>query len=319
MKAIAADDGSPLVRAESLRRLADPTAADLLLKALGSDDPFLRQAARQGLRRSLKINELIALVGRNDLTAGQRLGVLLILRDSGRSETVALIPGFLADPDPLIHFAAIQWVGEHRLEPFRPQLLAGLASSAGTKNLFEATLAALEQLDGKLRGPKDEVSGEDYVAALLSDPRTPATVLERGLRMLRPSHPALTLDRLRRFVTGSDKAVAIEALRTLSQGPFPARFTVLSKVAMDRGAEIPLRAEAIVGLADDGINHRQALLLLAMGQPPELRREALRGLREVALDGTRIFGIASIQPRRRCLSGAGGSTRLCQVTGRDGG
>jgi hypothetical protein len=120
--------------------------------------------------------------------------------------------------------------------------------------LFEATLAALEQLDGKMRNPRDEVAGEEYIVALLTDPRTSASVLERGLRMLRPTHPALTLDRLRRFVTGHDAGVAIEAARTLSQSSSPARFAVLSKLALDRNASPALRAEAIVGLADDGVN-----------------------------------------------------------------
>ena len=107
-----------------------------------------------------------------DLAASRRLGLLLILRDSGRPEYRCALTGFLADPDPLIRFAAIQWVGEHRLKQFRPQLLAGLASGTATKNLFEATLAALEQLDGKTRGPKDEVAGEDYIVGLLNDPHT---------------------------------------------------------------------------------------------------------------------------------------------------
>ena len=124
-----------------------------------------------------------------DLAASRRLGLLLILRDSGRPETVLLIPEFLADPDPLIQFAAIQWVGEHRLKQFRPQLLAGLASGTASKSLFEATLAALEQLDGKTRGPKGEIAGEEYIVDLLNDPRTPPAVLERGLRMLRPGPP----------------------------------------------------------------------------------------------------------------------------------
>ena len=177
LKAIAASDASPLVRAEAMRRLADPAAKDILLKALESDDPFLQQAARQGLRRSLKIDELIALAGSKDLAPSRRLGVLLILRDSDRPEARALLPRFLADPDPSIHFAAIQWVGEHRLTEFRPQLLAGLASSAATRSLFEATLAALELLDGKMRKPTDEVAGEDYIVALLNDSRTAAEVL----------------------------------------------------------------------------------------------------------------------------------------------
>ena len=103
------------------------------------------------------------------------------------------------------------------------------------------------------------MAGEDYIVALLTDPRTSASVLERGLRMLRPDHPALTLDRLRRFVTGNDEAVAIEAVRTLSQSPLPARFAVLSKLATDRNASVPLRAEAIVGLADDATEPAQRL------------------------------------------------------------
>jgi putative membrane-bound dehydrogenase-like protein len=63
LKAIAAKDRSPLVRAEAMRWLADPAAKDLLLKALDSDDPFLQQAARLGLSRSLKTDELAALAG----------------------------------------------------------------------------------------------------------------------------------------------------------------------------------------------------------------------------------------------------------------
>jgi putative membrane-bound dehydrogenase-like protein len=283
LKAIAAVDGSPLVRAEAMRRLADPSARDVLLKALESDDPFLQQAARHGLRRSLKIDELIALAGMKGLAADRRLGLLLILRDSGRKEADALVPLFLSDPDPRIHFAAIQWVGEHRLETFRPQLLAGLASSAMTKNLFEATLAALEQLDGKPRDPGNELPGEDYIAALVKDPRTSPPVLRRALRMLRPDHPTLTLDRLRHLVTSRDQAIAIEAVRTLSQSHHPARFDILAGLADDTKAPLAQRAEAIAGLADDALHRRNSLVALAMGEQPSLRREALRSLRGIAL------------------------------------
>jgi putative membrane-bound dehydrogenase-like protein len=283
LKAIATSDSSPLVRADAMRRLTNPAAKDVLLKALESDDPFVQQAARQGLRRSLRIDELIELAATKDLPARQRMGLLLSVRDSGRPEASALLPGFLADSDPLIHFAAIQWVGEYRLEQFRPQLLSGLASSAATRNLFEATLAALEQLDGKMRNPLNEMAGEDYIAALLRDSRTSPLVLERGLRMLRPGHPALTLDRLRRFITGKVEGVAIEAVRTLSQSPSPARFAILSKLATDGNASLPLRTEAIVGLADDATSQRTTLLTLATGEQGELRREALRGLRGIPL------------------------------------
>ncbi len=284
LKAIAAGDTSPLVRAEAMRRLADPAAKDLLLKALESDDSFVQQAARQGLRRSLKTGELIAIAGSKDLAPGRRLGVLLILRESNHPEALSLLPTFLADRDPLIHFAAIQWIGEHRLTEFRPRLKEGLASSAATRSLFEATLAALERLDDKkMRDPKEEVAGEDYIAALIDDPQTPPTVLERGLRMLRPDHPSLSIDRLRRFLSRPEEALRIEAVRSLSQGNLPGRFELLAKLADDRSAAVPLRAEAIAGLADDANRQRERLLALAADKQPVLRREALRGLRGIAL------------------------------------
>jgi putative membrane-bound dehydrogenase-like protein len=280
---LAASDPSPLVRAEALRRLADPGARDLLLKAIESDDPFFQQAARRGLEHSLTTADLIALARQPGLAPARRLGVLLILRESNSAEARALLPDFLVSSDPSIRFAAIQWVGERRLKEFRPQLLDGLASSAQTRSVFEATLAALDRLDRERRNPEDERAGEDYIAALLSNPQTPAVVLERGLRMLRPNHPALTLSLLSRLMNGPTEHVRVEAVRTLCQSPIRGRFDVLAKLAEDGDAPLSLRAEAVAGLADDASRQRERLLRLAMSQQPALRHEALRDLRGVAL------------------------------------
>ena len=43
------------------------------------------------------------------------------------------------------------------------------------------------------------LAGEEYIARLLKDPRTPVAVSSRGLRMLRPDHPALALALLKRL------------------------------------------------------------------------------------------------------------------------
>ena len=210
LKEIAGTDPSSLVRAAAMRRLSDPSGKDLLLKALGSEDPFVQQAARMGLRSSQKETELVALAGSRDLSAESRLGLLLNLRDSVDSDVKSVLPGFLSDPDPRIRFAAIQWVGEHRLKEFRSTLQAGLGFSANARNLFEATLAALESLDGKTRNSQDEIAGEEYVAALLKDERTPAPVLQQALRMLRPDHPALSIDRFKRLLREAERRRRIE-------------------------------------------------------------------------------------------------------------
>jgi putative membrane-bound dehydrogenase-like protein len=283
LKAIAGSDASPLVRAAALRRMTDPSAKEALLKALESDDSFLQQAARRGLRRSLQTSELVAIAGQQGLTPAQRLGILLVLRDDDRPEARTRLPVFLADHDASIRFAAIQWVGEHRIEPFRRQLLLSLASSTATRSEFEAALAALERLDGKRRDPTDEFAGEDYIVALLRHPQTSAAVLQRGLRMLRPDHPALSLDRLRRFLTRPEEAVRLEAVRTMCQSPLSGRFEILAKLAEDQSAASSLRAAAIDGLADDADRQRDRLLALARSARPVVRHEAIRDLRGIML------------------------------------
>jgi putative membrane-bound dehydrogenase-like protein len=273
------EDDSPLVRAETWRHKADPSARDVLLKGLDSDDPFLQQAARQGLKRSLKSAQLAELAASKDLSPARRLGLLLILRDQDAPEGRALLPRFLGDLDPTIRFAAIQWIGEHRLEAYRARLLEGLGSPSATRELFQATLAALEMLDGRRRDARDELAGEDYIAALLRKPSTPPAILRRGLRMLRPDHPTLTVALLERLIASSDDATRIEAVRSLAKGRLERRFAVLARLASDPSASEAVRAEAIAGLADDADRQRGRLLELAADGPYVSRREALRSLR----------------------------------------
>jgi putative heme-binding domain-containing protein len=283
LKEIAATDPSPLVRAEAMRRLVDPSARDILFKALESDDPFVQQAARLGLQRSLTTEDIVTSAGSKTLSPAQRLGLLLILRESDRPEARALLPSFLSDPAPDIRFAAIQWVGEHRLTEFRPRLEAALASTAETRLLFEATLAAMEGLSGKRRGLEDEIAGEEYVIALLKDGRTPAPVLQHALRMLRADHPALAIDLVNRLLTNASEPVRIETVRMLSQSKLRKRFDILAKLADDPRASEAIRVEAIAGLADDASAQRERLLALASKEQPTLRNEALRSLRGVSL------------------------------------
>ena len=274
---------SPLARAEALRRTVDPSAREVLLKGLDSDDPFMQEAARQGLKRSFSPADLATMAGAADLSPSRRLGLLLILRNQDGPEARALLPRFLADADPSIRFAAIQWVGEHHLESYRPTLLQGLSSPSATREIFQATLAALEIMDRRRRDSRDELAGEDYIAALLKDARTPPTILRRGLRMLRPDHPALTLPLLKRLLASPDEATRIEAVRTLAREHQGDRVATLAGIASDASAPEALRAEAIAGLADDADHQRDRLLAFAADGPAILRREALRSLR-----GTRL-------------------------------
>ncbi len=281
----AADGPSgPLARAETLRRTANPSAESRLLDALESDDPFIRQAARRGLGRSLRASRLAELAAAPGLAPARRLGLLLVLRDVDGPEGRVLLPRFLADPDPSIRFAAIQWVGEHHIEAYRARLMEGLGSGSTTPEVFQATLAALEMLDGRRRDSHDELAGEDYIVGLLKARSTPTAILARCLRMLRPDHPALNFALLDRLAGSSDPSVRIEAIRSLGQGSDSKRVTRLARLAFDADLDLAVRAEAIGGLARDAAHHHEPLIDLAGSGPPLLRREALRSLRGQRLD-----------------------------------
>jgi putative membrane-bound dehydrogenase-like protein len=304
LRSVAASDPSPLVQAAAMRRMKDPSAREVLLRGLESNDPFIQQAAREGLRRSIKPEDLLVIAEGNNLTPAQKLGLLLILRDSNWPEARKLIPGFLNDRDPLIRFTTVQWIGEHGLNEYESKLRAALVSNATTRQLFEAVLAALELLRGRKRDPGNELAGEDYVAALLSSSRTLSEVLPRALRMLRPDHPSLTIDRLERFLSRPDENLRIEAARTLAHSPRARRFKVLAKLADDPRASTRVRAEAVAGLADDASHERARLLTIASSPTPVLRHEALRGLKGIALTPDEI---ATLQ---KCSSGDQASLEL---------
>ncbi len=284
--------GNPaaLAAAGTLRHTSDPEKKAELIKALESDDPFLQQAAREGLKRSLPFAGLLELAA--DPVASHRLGAVIILRESGRPEATALVPKLLEDPEPSIRFAAIQWIGEHRLKDLRPQLLASLSARDTTRETFEGTLAALEMLDDRRHLPLDESSGDDYIAGLLQDPRTPGTAIRRGLRLIRPDHPVLNARRIRQFLASGDEAIRLEAVRTLSASALRERFDLLGTVADDPSAPANLRAWAVAGLADDAPTHRARLLALASSGQPGLRHEALRALRGVALGDSERAAVA---------------------------
>lgn len=299
---IAQHDDSPAVRAEALRRITSHEAKPVLLKALESDDPFLLQAAREGLKHSSNLESLIDLA--DDDRPAVRLASLLILSESDRPEARRPLAKLLGDPDPTIRFAAIRWVGEQGLKEYRSNLAEGLKSGAGTRQLFEGYLAALERLDGVARDAHDEIGGDEYVAALLADPKTPDPVLRRALRVLRPDHPVLTLKRLRTLLDSADPGLRLEAIRTLRESPHPERFALLLDRARADSEALNARAEAIVGLSGDDPMIRSTLLGLAATGPPPIRLEALRSLRGAPLtahDRDRLAAALADDPDARDL------------------
>lgn len=274
------EDSHPAIRAAVLRRLEGEAHVERFIAASRDADPFVRRAGIDGLVRWASPSRLAALARSDD--AELRLAAAVALREQG-SHAASTAARLLADSDARVRQAAVQWIAECRLENCRPQLLALLAADGVPRQLFEATLAALEQLDGVKKLPHEELGGDEYVAALLSRPETPTSVLVRGLRRLRSDHPLLTPELLDRWLAMPPLELQLEVVRTLREQTGEAAQRRLASLALDEEAPVLLRAEALTGLAPADPAARQVLLRLAQHPHPSLRAEALRTLRHSRL------------------------------------
>jgi putative heme-binding domain-containing protein len=199
-----------------------------------------------------------------------------------------VLPIAFRDPDPRVRFTAIRWVGESRLEQFRGEIERELSNPKTTTDLFEASLASLEMLDGVKRKPSNEFSGADYALRLACDPKVADNVRAMALRIVPLDHTKLSFAQLTSLMKNGGRQLRFEALRTFRNLPFPEGPKVERDLALDERADKNLRLEAIAGLAialernEHDAATIAALRPLLTGKDPQLAAEALRALRRAA-------------------------------------
>ena len=120
---------------------------------LASLDPFvfgmtIASLAEQ-LRRDSGVYDSLVLPKFHDAKTAPRvrLGLFLATRRFDPKRKEMLEPALQSADQELVR-AAVQWIGEERIQEFKPQLSAVLEGRAISNDLFLATLAGLELLDG---------------------------------------------------------------------------------------------------------------------------------------------------------------------------
>lgn len=218
-----------------------------------------------------------------------RLALLVAARHSdGKRWAETVLPVALHDPDAEVRFAAIQWVGESKLAQFRSDVERELSNPKTTADLFQASLASLELLDGVKRKSKNEYSGADYALQLACDPPVADNVRAMALRIVPLEHKRLSFAQLTSLMKDGGPQLRFEALRTFRNLPFPQGPKIEQELALDEHADKKLRLEAIAGLAialerdEHDAATIAALRRLLNGSDPDLANEALRALRRSA-------------------------------------
>jgi hypothetical protein len=271
------------VRAAALRVLPEIPAGSPLFsdeepaqRLLGSDDPFICQAALRHFAARLRDVSPKELAG---FSSPQRLAIALAKREGNKRSHQAIIPALLQDEDSLVKLVGVMWVGEEILPEYSDAVEKTLNESANNRMLFEACLAALHEIHGGPRGPKDESPGEEYIVKILENPKSSLAVRRFALRSLRPDHPALTSERLKQLLAEDDSAIRLEAIRTIRQRPDAERWPQLREIAGGKDQSTQERCEAILGLSPGNDKDRKLLFELANGENAEVVDEALRAIR----------------------------------------
>jgi putative membrane-bound dehydrogenase-like protein len=280
-------DESAFVRAQAVRSLRSPRSLEAVVPMLGEEDSYLVSAALNVLGQP---GQTALLLAHFKASEGRlRVGIALALRQAGEAAGREVIPELLKDADPGARRLAVQWVAEERLprdETSSRNIEEAVKASLRppvTRDLLEAFLAAQDLLSDRPRPSKDEVGGEEYVAAIVQDAKYPAPVRALALRMLPPESPRLHIADLRGFLKSDDAELRHEAARALAFRTEPAALEALVKLAGDAEAETALRSEAVLGLArQNQMPQAVSELLLGLLDQPALRRDALRSLRGAA-------------------------------------
>ncbi len=209
-------------------------------------------------------------------------------------QSADMVERLLTEPSDLLRRVGVQWAAEEKLIDLRPQVEAVLTSEPMTTDLFLATLAALEMLDGKDPKDFDQTPPGKYVLPLLKDPATPAAVQAQALRLVDPADEGLTVDLLLSLLAGDDASLRLEAIRSLASSPRPEAVKPLVELIrrrLDRAAsdtdvvvEREVR-EALLGLSRhvDLPDVRETLLSLS-SQDRDLCVDALRALRGLPVE-----------------------------------
>ncbi|MBL9122538.1 MAG: c-type cytochrome [Planctomycetaceae bacterium] len=293
----------PALLAVLLRRAPQRIAISDLLPYCADPDPFLRAAALSGLERRTRLRDRLAISSSDQ--PHERLAGLWLLQALDSSEAREALPRLLADPAAEVRFAAIEWVAGSKLVKLRPLLVQGLESPGLTRQLFEGYLAALEQLDAvppEIEGlstdrafvaPVRDVTGQDYIAQLLTDDKISPELRRRAVRMLDPTNPLLAGDKLIQWLTSADPQLQLEGVRSLRETVRDDRTRLLAEIAGNGSLPELLRLEAVVGLDATTAPGRELLLRLAAGPEPNLRRDALRSLRGAELSAAETKSLAT--------------------------
>lgn len=265
------------LRAANARTTIDWDAAD-------STDPFLHQAAVQGL----VANSLDALSQlRQQTSPRRRLAILQAARQLKLpdAQVATLLDAAFKDSDEDVRLFALRWIADARLTRYQEPLTVQLKQSGNSSRFLVTALATIDWLErGAVENGK--VAGENLLVAAISDPTASPALTSLALQLLPPHHEALSTTMLARLLKAEvPDEIKQEAARCLALSPHPEAAavchtrlrTAIEQVESNRDdaaakAATPWVADLVLGLKPE----KDAALLQRLADPNNQLSDSIR-------------------------------------------
>ncbi|MBI1247550.1 c-type cytochrome [bacterium] len=313
--------GEPLPLSDQ-EKLAAELRKQPNLKALDSDDPYLRQAAVYGF--SQQPGKLDAIDWKTLPTGRQRLGILEAMHWHDEQHVpTELLSEALADSDDQVRIYAMRWIADRQQKEFLPELATRLKTHTPTVREFPVLLSTISWLESGNAGGRNDIVEQQMLADIINDAKQSDQLRTLALKLIDPSSPKLKLEQLTKLIDSPSPELARQAMQTLYLRGGEQAEKVAEKIALDRSRDAQLRATAVVGLSDHSDQHAQLLQKLAEDENPMVRREAKRTLQTGTIESptppeklddwlVNIQGPGDVEAGRRTfLSSKGGYCIRC--------
>ena len=280
-------NATPLLRV--LGNSQSPAAAQVLDRLLANGDPFLLAEVTRLMSETIPAEQLRAVVA-SDVAMSEelRMAALLAARRV-RPDDATMVEDAVLRPLPGLRRLAVQWAAEEGFTDLRPQVEAVLTSGPMTTELFLATIAALDMLDGRSPREFEQAPIGKYVVPLLTKAETPDAVKVQALRLVEADDPQLTDDLLSQLLGDESPIVRLETIRLLAAKSKATQTEALLTIVSSREEPRQVRAEAILALANaigqetESQSTSSAMLELVPDLPYPLMEDMFRSLRTPAM------------------------------------
>ncbi|MCA9261767.1 MAG: hypothetical protein KDA61_21265, partial [Planctomycetales bacterium] len=213
----------PELAAKRLREDATVNRVERL-SALDDDDPFIRQAAADGL---VALDQLGPAELPAELSARQKVGVLtawrwIALAHPERvvaSDRVRLLQAGLSDADDDVVRAALRWATEQRLQELLPQVEALLTRAPLSAEVFRAAVASIAYLEtGSAASGRYDPAIEERMLSFAGDDARPPELRAAALHAISPASPLPEDSQLLEWLANEpDGNLALEIVYSLKE------------------------------------------------------------------------------------------------------